>query len=176
MKRHLTQLAALAACALALGACNTTGYAYHDSIKVQAAGLNMGPSTGFTGGYLAATVDRAANVDKNGNAIKVQGGCKEDAVDTYANLNSKATASATSVAPALLAGATSAGGVTSPSLAWASGDQTANGGAAIIAAAAASAHPADVIAAYCLNNTLPNAPAGTIVRDGTSPSPAAPAK
>ena len=171
--RKLAILATGWAIAMALAGCSS-GYAYHDSLKFQAAGVNMSPSTGATAGYLSGTLDRAANVDKNGAAITVPGGCKADTPDTYANLNSKASAQATSIAPASAAAA-AAGGVSQPQIAWASGDTTAGGGAALIAAAATTAHPADTLAAYCLNAQLPSAPAGAIVRDGVSPVAAAPA-
>lgn len=164
MKRHLS-LAAIAAASLSLAACNTQS-GYHDSIKLQAGGVNMNASTGFSAGYLGATVDRVLNVDKDGKPIVVAGGCKTDAVDTFANLNSKASASATSVAPA---GAAVGSAINSPSIAWASGDVSANGGAAIIASAAGTAHPADTIAAYCGNTLIPAANPGAIVRDGLAP-------
>ncbi len=83
---------------LGLGACST-GYGYHDAIKFQGGGINMNSSTGVSAGYIGATIDRVANVDKNGAAITVKGPCPGGAniFDTYANLNSKATASATTV-------------------------------------------------------------------------------
>lgn len=165
-----------AAAALFLTACNTTGYGYHDAVKLQAGGINFSGSTGVTAGYLGATVDRVANVDKNGQAITVKGPCPGGAniFDTYSNLNSKASASATSVIPAGAAtGAAAAGGVNSPQIAWASGDVTANGDAAFIASTVATGHPADTIAALCGASTLPSAPPGTIVRDGVAPVAAA---
>lgn len=165
-------LAAFAVASLACAACSSTGYGYHDAIKVQAGGLNMNANTGVTAGYLGATVDRVANVDKNGAAITVKGPCPGGAniFDTYSNLNSKATASATSVIPGgPAAGVASAGGVNAPQIAWASGDVTANGDAAFIAATVATGHPADTIAALCGNQVVPSAPAGAIVRDGAAP-------
>lgn len=172
--KHL-YLAALAAASLTCAACQSTGYGYHDAIKVQAGGLNMNANTGVTAGYLGATVDRVANVDKNGQAITVKGPCPGGAniFDTYSNLNSKATASATSVIPGAAGGVAVTGGVNAPQIAWASGDVTANGDAAFIASTVATGHPADTIAALCGNAQLPSAPAGTIVRDGISPRPPA---
>ena len=168
-----------AAAALPLTACSTTGYGYHDAIKLQTGGINMNGSTGVSAGYLGATIDRVANVDKNGAAITVKGPCPggADIFDTYANLNSKASAQATSVVPAGTAStaAPAAGGVNNPQIAWASGDVTANGDAAFIASTVATGHPADTIAALCGNPSLPSAPAGTIVRDGVAPAPTAPA-
>jgi hypothetical protein len=133
----------------------------------------MNGNTGVSAGYMAATVDRVANVDKNGKPITVGGPCSREGnaniFDTYANLNSKASAQATSVIPAgPAAGAAAAGGVNNPQIAWASGDVTANGEAAFIASTVATGHPADTIAALC-GNPLPSAPGGSIVRDGVAP-------
>lgn len=172
MKRTYLTMAALAACCLAAAGCNTgSGYGYHDAVKLQAGGVNFNANTGVTAGYLGATVDRVVNVDKNGKAITVGGPCDRSGqgniFDTYANLNSKATASASSVVPTSAAAA--AGGVANPSIAWASGDVTANGDAAFIASTVATGHPADTIAALCGNSIVPSAPAGSIVRDGAAP-------
>lgn len=149
---------------LSLGACASNG-AYHDSIKLQASGINMSGTTGVTAGYIAGTIDRSQTVDKNGAAITVSGcsGKGQDSPDTFTNLNSNASAKATTVA------ASAAGGVQSPSIAWASGDTTANGNAAVVAAAATTAHAADVVGVLCGNNTIPSAPAGSVVRDGVAP-------
>lgn len=167
----LSTLAALAVCCLTAAACSS-GYGYHDAIKIQAGGLNFNASTGVTAGYLGGTIDRNANVDKNGQAIIVHP-CQGDTPSTYANMNSKAQANASSVggAPSGVAGlaAAASGGVVAPQIAWASGDETANGTPALIAQAAVTGHAADVIAALCGNSQLPSAPAGSIVRDGVSP-------
>jgi hypothetical protein len=160
------RLGVVAALALSAAAC-ANGAGYHDSFKLQAGGLNMNGSTGVSAGYLGATVDRVMNVDKDGKPITVPGGCKTDAVDTFTNLNSKASAQASSVAPVASAAVGSV--INSPTIAWASGDVTANGGAAIIASAAGTATPADTIAAYCGNAAIPSAPAGDIVRAGVAP-------
>lgn len=166
MTRSFALPAILSLAALTLGACASTG-GFHDAIKLQAAGVNMSANTGFTAGYLGATVDRSQNVDKTGNAIVVPGcnGTGHDSPDTYSNLNSNAKASASSVIPA---GVTTAG-VQAPSIAWASGDTAANGQAAIVAAAATTAQPADTIASMCDNKVVPSAPATSIVRAGVAP-------
>ena len=174
-------LALTAAAALSLSACNTTSGAvggYHDAVKAQAIAAYFNPTIGGGVGSIGVTVDRSANVDKNGNAIVVHGACKDDSPSTYANMNSKATASANNVSQPVAAAAAGLGGavagvVSAPALAVATGDVTANGGPAIIAAASQTEHPADVIAAYCQNATLPSAAPGQIVRDGVSPAVAA---
>ncbi len=174
MKRVFV-FATVSVLALGLAACGTSSSAiggYHEAVKAQVTGAFLNPTIGGGVVHGGVTVDKSANVDKNGVAIVVHGGCKDDSPDTFANMNANATASATSI------GATSAAGptISQPAIAVSAGDVTANGGAAIIAAAAMSAHPADVIAAYCQNAALPNAPAGTIVRDGIAPPVAAAAK
>ncbi len=170
-------VAAIAVASLALCACNTTGYGYHDSIKLQGFGINMNSAAGLSAGYLGATVDRVANVDKNGKAITVGGPCDKtgngDIFDTYANLNAKATAQANSITPAAAASAAGAAqaGVQAPVVAFAGGDTTANGLGAFIANTAATGHTADIIAALC-GTPLPYAPNNTIVRDGMAPTAA----
>ena len=160
---------ALACAAITLAGCASGGF--HDSAKIQAVAIGFSPTTGVQAGYLGATLDRSQNVDKDGKPITVTGcnGRGQDSPDTFANLNSKATASASSVTPVAAAAAAAAGGVQSPSIAWASGDTTANGAAAIVAAASMTAHPADTIAAICDNHDIPSAAATSIVRDGVAP-------
>lgn len=171
MKRVLI-LASISVLALGLGACSTSSSAiggYHEAVKAQITGAFLNPTIGGGVVHGGVTVDKSANVDKNGVAIVVHGGCKDDSPDTFANMNANATASATSIGATSVAGPT----ISQPAIAVSAGDVTANGGAAIIAAAVMSGHPADVIAAYCQNAALPNAPAGTIVRDGIAPPVAA---
>ncbi len=162
-----TILAVLSAALMLVGCASQGGF--HDSIKLQATGINMTPSTGLTGGYISATVDRSQNVDSTGKPIIVPGcnGRGQDSPDTYANLNGKATASASSIGPSTSTG----GGVNAPSIAFAGGDTSANGQAAVVAAAAMTAIPADTIASICDNKDLPSAPATSVVRAGVAPAP-----
>lgn len=130
----------------------------HVAVKIQATGINLSAATGATLGYLGATVDTAAITDKDGKPLDQSAGVcsRNTSVNTFTNMNSKANATAVTIPNAT--------GITSPSLAIAAGDESANGGASIIAAAALTANPASVIDAYCGNPVLANAPSGTQVR------------
>ena len=164
-RRAALAFVGLAACAVALSACGTL--TSHDAVKVQGIAVNMNANSGVTAGQFSVTVDRAPRFIPQGATQDVVSACGQtDAVDTFSNLNSKATATATSV------GASSAG-LSAPSVAIATGDEAANGCAAIVAAAATTAHPADVVATALNHTTLPSAPVPSIVRDGVSPSPTA---
>lgn len=163
-------IACVAALALAPVMALAAGPAYHTAVKLQAVGANFNAGTGVTAGYVGGTVDRAPLTDNDGKPLSGAGNVcgRTDAVNTFTNMNSKASASAANV-PAGAAGAT-VSNITNPSIAVATGDLSANGGGpSIVAAAALSDHPADVIAAYCGNPILPSAPPGSIVRDGIAP-------
>lgn len=152
----------MVAAGMLLAGCQTWS-GMHDSIKMQAIAANFSAQTGVTAGYLGATIDRAPVVDKDGKPLQTAGVCARSAgANTFANMNSKANASANTVPQA-------AGPIQAPSLAVATGDTTANAGGAIIAAAALTGNPADTIAAYCNNSALPSAVPGSIVRDGVAP-------
>ena len=167
--------AGVAALALALGGSASAGVVYHTSAKLQIAGINMNAGSGVTAGYGGVTFDRAPIVDGNGKAITLNTGCSQDVPTAFSNLNAKANATATSIAQPATAAAAAAAAVQSPVIAGAFGDTSAQGGAGLIAAAALTGKPADVIAAYCGRTSLPSAAPGSIVRDGVSPSPGAPA-
>jgi hypothetical protein len=160
----LAPIAALAALTVALSGC--AALTSHDVVKVQGVALNMNANSGVTAGQFSVTVDRAPRFVPQGQTQDVVNACGQtDSPDTFSNLNSKATASASSVP------STSAASISSPSVAIATGDEAANGCAAIVAAAATTAHPADVVATALNHTTLPSAPVPSIVRDGVSPSP-----
>jgi hypothetical protein len=158
------------ALAIALSACGTL--TSHDAVKVNGVALNLNANSGVTAGQFSITVDRAPRFipkDQTQDTVTACGGI--DSPDTYADLNVKATATATA-SPVNLAGAAAgapAGTISAPSVALATGDVSANGCAAIIAAAATTAHPADVVATALNHTTLPAASASDIVRDGVAP-------
>ena len=132
------------------------------ALERQAAPTQM---SGVTAGQFSVTVDRAPRFIPQGQTQDTVTACGQtDSPDTFSNLNSKATASATSVG--------SGTGVSSPSVAIATGDEAANGCAAILAAAATTAHPADVVATALNHTVLPSAAPTSIVRDGVAPGSA----
>jgi hypothetical protein len=162
----IVSLAAIAAIAVALAGCGTL--TSHDAVKVQGIALNMNANSGVTAGQFSVTVDRAPRFIPAGQTQDAVNACGQtDSPDTFTNLNAKATATATSV------GASSAG-LSSPSVAIATGDESANGCAAIVAAAAMTSHPADVVATALNHTVLPSATAASIVRDGVAPGVVAP--
>ena len=157
----LTTLAAAAALSIALSACGTL--TSHDAVKVQGVALNVNANSGVTAGQFSVTVDRAPRFVPQGMTQDTVNACGQtDSPDTFSNLNSKATATATSVP-------SGAAAIGSPSVAIATGDEAANGCAAIVAAAATTAHPADVVATALNHTTLPSAAAESVVRDGVAP-------
>lgn len=133
----------------------------HVAVKIQATGLNLSASTGATLGYLGATVDTAAITKKDGTPLDASAGVcsRNTSVNTFTNMNSKANATASTL-PTTVPNSPIAG----PAVAVATGDESANGGAAIVAAAALTANPAAVIDAYCGNPVLANAPSGSQIR------------
>ena len=167
----MLRIALLSAAALALTACASDPLASKFvSVKVQAAGANFSPTTGFTAGYAATTGHFSPVTTPDGKSLlTVQQPCgQSDVVATLSNLNSKATASANST------GVPTAPGVNNPSVAWASGDQSASGAAARILALGGGVAPTpEALAAYqhaCGDgNSLPFAPAGSIVQTGVAP-------
>lgn len=146
MKKILIALMAFLAVAPAAVAGN------HVAVKIQATGLNLSPATGATLGYLGATVDTVAVTKKDGTPLDLSAGVcsRNTSVNTFTNMSSKANATATSLPTNTLAA------ISGPAIAVASGDESANGGAAIIAAAAMTANPAEVINAYCGNTNILN--------------------
>lgn len=169
----MTRIALLAAAALCLAACSTDPLAHKFvSMKVQAAGFNFSPTTGFTGGYAATTGHFSPATTPDGRSLlTVQQPCgQSDVIATLSNLNSKATASANST------GVGQAPGVNAPTVSWASGDQAATGAAARILALGGGVAPTpEALAAYqhsCPPDngaSLPFAPAGSVVDHGVAP-------
>ena len=141
------------------------------SMKVQAAGANFSPTTGATFGYAATTGHFTPTTTPDGKTLlTVAQPCDQlDVIATYSNLNSKASAQATST------GVPSAPGVAAPIVAWASGDTAATGAAArLLALGGGQAPSAAALTAYqnaCPGsaNSLPSAPATSIVVQGQAP-------
>lgn len=173
MKR-IVSIALAGALLAGLAACGTTQNPWANqyvSIKTQDAGINYSPATGVTAGYGSATGTFDPIITPDGKSLfTVAQPCgQSDIPATFANLNAKATASANSTS--------TAGGVNSPAIAWAGGDTTATGAAArILATGGGNAPTPGALTAYqnaCPGapNSLPNAPNGSIVVTGVSPSP-----
>jgi hypothetical protein len=138
----------------------------HDAAKANGVALNINPNTGVTAGQFSITIHRAPQyAPKNGTTQNsVANGCGGvDVPNTLDDLNVKATATATSTPVNVAGGATASIG--SPAISIATGDLSADGCAALIAAAALTAHPAETIGTALNHTVLPNAPASSQVED-----------